>query len=177
MPARRSSSNRESSARKERARPTALVCAVNYLARSLVPESKLRAYLTRKGYESAEIDESVERLKSEGYLDERRMAESRVGVLTEKRGYWGRALEGKLRQDGFSEETSEAAREVVRERYQPVELALAALARRYGEHWWETPERRMASWLERHGFPSPVIVELLRKRRKLAAASAPEERP
>lgn len=152
-----------------RKRPSALVKAVTYLARSLVPEARLRRYLTDKEYEAAEIDEVVERLKREGYLNEKLLAETRMGDLAEKRGYWGPALESRMRRDGFSEESRASAIELLEERYRPEELAAAALERRYGARWWEKPEQRVAAYLQRHGFPVSLTVELLQERRRLRA--------
>lgn len=150
-----------------RKRPTVLVCAVTYLARSLVPESRLRRYLEGKEYGAAEIDEVVERLRREGFLNEKRLAESRMSELAEKRGYWGAALTARMHKDGFSEENRAHARELLEAQHKPADLALAALGRRYGEHWWDKPERRLASYLERHGFPAAIIIPILRRRRAL----------
>ena len=150
---------------KGRKRPTVLVCAVTYLARSLVPESRLRRYLADKEYEAAEIDEVVERLKREGFLNEKRLAESRMSELAEKRGYWGAALSARMHKDGFSEENRAYARELLEAQHKPADLAFSALERRYGERWWDKPERRLASYLERHGFPAAIIVQILRRRR------------
>lgn len=150
-----------------RKRPTALVRAVTYLARSLVPESRLRRYLSDKEYEAAEIDEVVERLKREGFLNEKRLAESRMSELAEKRGYWGAALSARMHKDGFSEENRAHARELLESEHKPADLALSALERRYGGRWWDKPERRLASYLERHGYPVAVIIPLLRRRRAM----------
>ncbi|MCB0218811.1 MAG: RecX family transcriptional regulator [Chrysiogenetes bacterium] len=155
------------SERGRRKRPTALVCAVTYLARSLVPESRLRRYLEGKEYEAAEVDEVVERLKREGFLNEKRLAESRMSELAEKRGYWGAALSARMRKDGFSDENRAHARELLESQHKPADLALSALERRYGERWWEKPERRLASYLERHGFSPAIIIPILRRRRAL----------
>ena len=58
------------SGRKKSAEKTALVTAVDYLARQAHSEKKLREKLQRKGFPQEEIDAAIERLIERKYLDD-----------------------------------------------------------------------------------------------------------
>ena len=58
------------SGRKNATEKTALVTAVDYLARQAHSEKKLREKLPRKGFPQEEIDAAIERLIERKYLDD-----------------------------------------------------------------------------------------------------------
>lgn len=149
-----------------RPRRTALVQAVGYLSRREVSARRLAAYLGRKGYGPEEIAAAIARLQKENYLSEERLAHARARDLSGRRGYWGRALAARLAAEGIEEGARKAALESLRQEGDPEALARESLRRRYGEAWPQASERRLASYLERHGYPVDLIVKLLREARK-----------
>ena len=86
--------------RKSQAK-TALVTAVDYLARQAHSEKKLREKLERKGFSEEEIDAAIARLIERGYLDDTDLCAEQFMYLYNENRNSVRQICAKLIQRGF----------------------------------------------------------------------------
>jgi len=89
------------SGRKKSAEKTALVTAVDYLARQAHSEKKLREKLQRKGFPQEEIDAAIERLIERKYLDDADLCAQQFMYLYNDSRNSVRQICAKLMQRGF----------------------------------------------------------------------------
>ena len=87
--------------RKSQAK-TALVTAVDYLARQAHSEKKLREKLERKGFPEEEIDAAIARLIERGYLDDSDLCAQQFMYLYNEKRNSVRQICAKLIQRGFN---------------------------------------------------------------------------
>ena len=87
--------------RPRRPRKTALMAAVDLLARQEQSEQKLREKLARKGYEPDEIDKAIERLIEKHYLNDADACARQFEFLYQESRSSVRQITIKLRQRGF----------------------------------------------------------------------------
>ena len=87
--------------RPRRPRKTALMTAVDLLARQEQSEQKLRDKLARKGYEPEEIDKAVARLIEKHYLNDEDACARQFEFLYQESRSSVRQITIKLRQRGF----------------------------------------------------------------------------
>ena len=80
---------------------TALVTAVDYLARQAHSEKKLREKLERKGFSEEEIDAAIARLIGQGYLDDTDLCTQQFMALYNENRNSVRQICSKLMQRGF----------------------------------------------------------------------------
>ena len=80
---------------------TALVTAVDYLARQAHSEQKLREKLARKGFHEEEIDAAIARLIERGYLDDSALCAEQFMYLYNESRNSVRQICAKLTQRGF----------------------------------------------------------------------------
>ena len=80
---------------------TALVTAVDYLARQAHSEKKLREKLVRKGFSSEEIDDAIVRLIERGYLNDAELCTQQFMYLYNENRNSVRQICAKLIQRGF----------------------------------------------------------------------------
>ena len=97
------------SGRKKSAEKTALVTAVDYLARQAHSEKKLREKLQRKGFPQEEIDAAIERLIERKYLDDADLCAQQFLYLYNESRYSVRQIFVKLMQRGFDKELIRSA--------------------------------------------------------------------
>ena len=90
--------------RKNATEKTALVTAVDYLARQAHSEKKLREKLQRKGFPQEEIDAAIERLIERKYLDDADLCAQQFMYLYNESRYSVRQIFDKLMQRGFDKE-------------------------------------------------------------------------
>jgi regulatory protein len=128
-----------------------------------------RAEIERKlalaGFPSQTIEATLEKLCSLGLLDDERFAESWCRTRVEQRGYGRLRVERELREKGVA---PSLIREAVREIFGEEEgkgRAQRLLERRFREKDLTDPRilRRAAGFLQRRGYPSSVIAEVLRQ--------------
>ena len=86
------------------AEKTALVTAVDYLARQAHSEKKLREKLERKGFPGEEIDAAIARLIERHYLDDRDLCAQQFMYLYNESRSSVRQICAKLMQRGFDKE-------------------------------------------------------------------------
>ena len=97
------------SGRKKSAEKTALVTAVDYLARQAHSEKKLREKLQRKGFPQEDIDAAIERLIERKYLDDADLCAQQFMYLYNESRYSVRQIFVKLMQRGFDKELIRSA--------------------------------------------------------------------
>jgi len=92
------------SPRKDAAEKTALITAVDYLARQAHSEKKLREKLARKGFPPEEIDAAIARLIERRYLDDTDLCTQQFMYLYNESRSSVRQIFVKLMQRGFDKE-------------------------------------------------------------------------
>jgi regulatory protein len=134
--------------------------ALDLLARRAHFSAELEAKLSRRGFSSEQVAETLERLAAGRYLDD---LETARGFVAERRGRngWGRArLEAELLRRGASAAAADAALAGLEEEDE------WELARQVAERWSRRrgggPEA-LARHLQRKGFASRVILRLVRE--------------
>jgi len=145
---------------------TAYVTALRMLARRRLTEAALFAKLEQRGFEEDEARAAVERCKAERYLDDRLFAQLHVESAVERRNVGDRRLVAELVRKGVDPEAartavSQAARgDGERSERDRAEAALARMLRVEAGR----SDASLARALERLGFPTPLIYEVLRER-------------
>lgn len=91
----------EEAAQPRKPTKTALVTAVDILARQEYSEQKLREKLQRKGYEEEEIDAAIRRLVEKHYLDDAAACQRQFDFLYQESRKSVRQICLKLQQRGF----------------------------------------------------------------------------
>ena len=86
---------------KKSSEKTALVTAVDYLARRAHSEKQLREKLERKGFPAEEIDAAIARLMERGYLDDTELCAEQFMYLYNESRSSVRQICAKLMQRGF----------------------------------------------------------------------------
>ena len=149
-----------------------LIRAKNTAYRLLTYRPRSRAEIEKK-LRDKEFDETIVRqvitgLMRFGYIDDNKFAREWAASRVRSRGYGRRRIEQELRRKGIARETiREALAEAV-----PVEdereAATKAAEKKLGTMRSIEPEmrrRRLAGFLERKGFPSGLIRDILRTAR------------
>lgn len=144
--------------------------ALNLLKRRLRSREELRAALTRRKVEEAEIEALLNELTEVGLLDDWRFARSWVHTRDRLSPRGEYVLKEELRQKGIA---AEIITEVLKERQlevedeeSPDEFSLALQAARGRQRLYaglpkEVRERRLTSFLQRRGFSYAVIRRIL----------------
>ncbi|TAM61601.1 regulatory protein RecX [bacterium] len=139
---------------------SAYVAALRMLTTRRLTEAALFARLERKGYPEDEVGAAVTRCKAERFLDDRLFAQLHVESALERRNVGDRRIVAELVRKGVD---PDAARAAVSSGQRPErERAQAALERMLRVE----PGRGYASLaraLERLGFHTPLIYEVLRR--------------
>jgi regulatory protein len=133
---------------------------LGYRSRS---EAEVRAYLHRQGYLPA-TDKVIEKLRSSHYLDDETFARSLALSRAQGSGYGPKRIDQELRSKGIGHAL---IRETLHETFDQVDeaqLAQQLLTKRFkGEDLMEPKVlRRAAAFLQRRGYRSKVIFDLLR---------------
>ncbi len=132
---------------------TALVAAVDILARQEYSTAKLREKLARKGYEEAEIDAAVARLEEKHYLDDAAACQRQFEFLYNESRSSVRQICLKLQQRGFARDAVQAC--VPRDTYEREKAAaLRTLALKYKR---SAETQKMLASLYRSGFDSSAL--------------------
>ena len=143
--------------------------AVRSLARRSLTLSELRSRLARRAARESSVGEVIERLRSAGYIDDARLAESYAFFRREYEGFGQQRVLRELRKRGVD---SELAEQTVATSYQDADeasLIRRQLQRKLGqdfqEHPIEDPKKVLSLYraLVRAGFSSDKIVEALQQ--------------
>ena len=145
-------------AERQRERKSAYDRGLDLLARRLHFAAELRAKLTQRGYETAEIDGAIERLEAAGYLDEHEAARMLVRSL-KRRGYGRRRLELDLRKRGADEAAAAAA--LGADGDEDEQERAGSVAARWRSSHPGRDRAALARHLERRGFAARTIGAVL----------------
>ncbi|MBC7254867.1 MAG: RecX family transcriptional regulator [Chloroflexi bacterium] len=142
---------------------SAYQAALRYIVLRPRSEKEMRQYFVRRGLGQEAIEGLLERLRAEGWVDDRAFAAFWVDnrEAFRPKGRW--ALSAELREKGVDQEVIKAALEPLDEEESAQRAAEKAL-RRYASLDEETFRRRLSGYLQRRGFPAEVcrrIVERL----------------
>ena len=144
----------------------ALRRAFRYLAHRSRTRTELERYLARRGYDDAVVAAALRRCEALGYVDDRAFAVSWAldRIRLKPRGIARIRME--LREKGVSEEDAWAG---IRHAFAEEGIEERDLLERAAEKRWRarrsedprTVRRRLAAYLERRGFPSNDIREIV----------------
>lgn len=147
---------------------TPLALALNLLSRRDHSEAELRRKLSPKGFAAEALDEVMARLKSAGYLDDRRFARIFAeSALRNGRGY-GFRLRLELSRRGIADEIIEETLAALGDEYEEVTTLSELMARKFEgfdpQQADERQKRRVISYFQRRGFSLAAIVRVFRDR-------------
>lgn len=137
-----------------------LATAVRLLARRDHSEWELRIKLKQRGFSPTEIDDALERVKSEGYIDDERITTRMIDKLVREQRYGLHVIIGKLRTMGLS-----VSVETVREHLSVEaewELAQGLVEKQKGRYD-QDDYPRLARLLNNRGFSRPILSNLTEK--------------
>lgn len=140
---------------------TPLDYAYRLLARRAYSEQELADKLLAKGFTAAAVTRMVARLKTQGYLDDARLAADQVERLR-SRGFGSEGIRTKLAQKGLSFDTIGQTLDTSGER-QELDSAKRLLASRFSADALKEPQTyaRAFRLLLRRGYSQEVVESLL----------------
>lgn len=134
---------------------TALVQAVDLLARQEHSKQKLTEKLEKRGYEEAEIEGAIDRLEELHYLNDTATCKRQFDYFYENSHKSVREICQKLAQRGFAWEDIDAS--VPADTYER-EIAVAEKLLR-GKYRRDVGKNKMLQYLYRHGFEGSICME------------------
>ena len=148
---------------RERAMQQALLF-LSYRARS---ENEIRKNLSKHEIPDAVIEETIERLRREGFADDKKFASAWVENRSTFRPRGRRALALELRQKGIDDHTIESALEGIDDEALAYEAGQKkarklALSLSKGQEWTEF-RKKMSEFLARRGFSYSVIAPIVKR--------------
>jgi regulatory protein len=160
---------------RERAMQQALLF-LSYRARS---ENEIRKNLSKHEIPDAVIEETLERLRREGFADDKKFASAWVENRSTFRPRGRRALALELRQKGIDDHTIESALEGIDDEALAYEAGQKkarklALSLSKGQEWTEF-RKKMSEFLARRGFSYSVIAPIVKRLWNEAHAEGEEQ--
>jgi regulatory protein len=151
----------------------AYVAGLTMLARRELSEAQVRQRLLRRGHLQEDIDLAVDRLKSEGAIDDRRVAEAiaRTEVTVRRRGRL--RVDRRIQSAGVAPATARHAVDQIYGDLDPGALLDAALEKRLRGRDSIADQKqfqRLYRYLLGQGFESDKVLALLRRRAKPSMA-------
>jgi regulatory protein len=147
-------------------RQMAYIFAIKTLTRRDHSEAELRRKMGVKGISSGAVDETIERLKNLGYLDDRRFALRWAESAARNGKGYGSRLRFELNRRGIDEETAAEVTELIRAEFDETETIEALVSRKFATF---TPKdaddrrkRRVINYLQRRGFSLSAILQVFR---------------
>ena len=127
---------------------------------------EVRTYLRQKGCEPQVSAEVIAKLRSLNYLDDESFAQVWTRSRLESRGYGPRRVEQELRLKGIDARVIRAAIEQSLQKTSERESARKILIKRFGAAGPQDAkaQQRAVALLQRRGFSSKVIFDLLKYR-------------
>jgi regulatory protein len=160
---------------RERAMQQALLF-LSYRARS---ENEIRKNLSKHEIPDAVIEETIERMRREGFADDKKFASAWVENRSTFRPRGRRALALELRQKGIDDHTIESALEGIDDEALAYEAGQKkarklALSLSKGQEWTEF-RKKMSEFLARRGFSYSVIAPIVKRLWNEAHAEGEEQ--
>jgi regulatory protein len=148
-------------------RGSAFDCSLRVLSLRDHSEAELRRKLKGKGYEEEEIEDSIARLKAQGFLDDLRFARLFASsAMRNGRGYGGR-VKLELARRGVGQELAIAALTELAEEFPESSMLAQMISRRFASFdpslATEKERRRVIGYLQRKGFALDAIFATLKK--------------
>ena len=140
---------------------TPLAYAYRLLAQRAYSEQELAEKLSVKGFTSAAVTRTVARLKTQGYLDDMRLAADQAERL-QARGFGSAGIKAKLGQKGLSPDTVEQT-VAAAGKDQDLQSAQRLLASRFTTDALKEPQTRARAFrlLLRRGYSQDIVESLL----------------
>jgi regulatory protein len=148
--------------------PSARVAALRMLARRELSEFQIRQRLVRRGYEADEIDAAIERLKTDGSINDARVAGAIARTETSIKRRGKRRVAQQIQRAGIASAVGQRA---VTETFQELDekgLLDLALAKRLHDGRTIADDKefaRLYRYLVGQGFESDSVIATLSKRR------------
>lgn len=155
---------------RERAMQQALLF-LSYRARS---ENEIRKNLSKHEIPDAVIEETIERLRREGFADDKKFASAWVENRSTFRPRGRRALALELRQKGIDDLTIESALEGIDDEALAYEAGQKK-ARKLKVQEWTEFRKKMSEFLARRGFSYSVIAPIVKRLWNEAHAEGEEQ--
>jgi regulatory protein len=149
--------------------PTARVAALRMLARRELSESQIRQRLVRRGYAADEIDSAIERLKTDGSINDARVAGAIARTETSVKRRGRLRVAQALARAGIDRATARGAVESTFNDIDDDTHLNAALERRLKNGRLIADDRefqRLFRYLASQGFESDTILKALTARRR-----------
>jgi regulatory protein len=150
-------------------RPDAWSCAVRLLSRRELSEGALRERLQRKGFDHEQVDQTLERCRSYGYVDDERFARLRARQLLSAGRAVGPALLADLKQQRIDEAVARQAMAAMEEEFSQTEVLRTLCQRRFPDFDFQTADdrtrRRVFTYLQRRGFAPSVLFQYFSQER------------
>jgi regulatory protein len=143
---------------RERAMQQALLF-LSYRARS---ENEIRKNLSKHEIPEAVIEETLERLRREGFADDKKFASAWVENRSTFRPRGRRALALELRQKGIDDHTIESALEGIDDEALAYEAGQKKVRKLKVQEWTEF-RKKMSEFLARRGFSYSVIAPIVKR--------------
>jgi len=145
---------------KDEERQDAYVRAVKWLGARPRTEKEIRAYLKRKAYEEAAIDDCVRRLAAQKYLDDERFSRSLAEERLKMQGKGKMWIRQELLQKGVDKSTVQEAVSSI-DAGDEAEAALAIARKRWkslaSQDDLQGAKRRLYGYLARRGFSAGAV--------------------
>ena len=153
--------NPQSAIRNPQSSLTPLDYAYRLLAQRAYSEQELTDKLIAKGFTAPAVARTVDRLKTQGYLDDARLAADQAERLR-ARGFGAEGIRTKLAQKGLSPDAVEHPREAGGEA-EEIQSAQRFLASRFSADALKEPQNHARAFrlLLRRGYAQEVVESLL----------------
>ncbi len=141
------------------------MAALRYLSYRPRTTQELRQYLTKKDFSAGYIDQIVEEMKEQGYLNDQQYAKDWVEERRNRKSYGINRIKNELRQKGIASQWIDEAISHVEENEER-QLALEVAKRRYlriCHEPWSKIERKIGQFLLYRGFPMGIVYEILQE--------------
>ena len=135
--------------------------AVRFLGSRNRSASEIRQHLTAKGWHAEAAHQAIERLKQEGYVDDRLFTQQWIDYRSRTAPRSRMAIMQELKQKGIARETILSAVATMDEAALALDCAQKK-ARQWRRYDGVQKEQRIAAFLQRKGFPFAVCREIAR---------------
>jgi regulatory protein len=127
-------------------------------------EAEVLSDLVRRGYSTAVAEATLEKLRSLNYLNDERFARNWARSRFETRGYGPKRIEQELKTKGISQELIRVVIGETLSQDDEAEKAKLVLEKKFKHKKFDDVKtaRRAAAFLQRRGYSSKVIVDLLK---------------